>query len=316
MPRKRSKLSRKSIYIIIGLLIALVVSTVFSGATILQMSSEVSDLKGQVQSQQNLYSKLNSDYNNLQINYNTLNALHQGVENQYTILETTYMVSEALGIGHLLADYYSVVRDSYTNYWESLGWWVFGGGEQDKVDFAANLAKHNLGEIYWPDKEDTYYEFADEYSYTTAIRELNEIYNLMGIQSGDSSVERIEKILSFVNTYVHYESDYNNAFLAPVETLAFKSGDCDDYAILVATLFERAGIDSAIGLFRSGDISHAMVLVHLDNLRPYGYWSYSDLTGNGLQAGRWIMIEAQRMIERQHDPSWFEQWSIRVAAEV
>lgn len=315
MPRKRSKFPRKSICII-GLLIALVVSIGYSGATILQKSSEVSDLKTQVQSLQNSYYELNSNYNSLQASYNTLNALHQGVENQYNILQTTYQVSEALGIGHLLADYYSVVRDSHADYWESPGWWLFGGGEQDKVDFAADLAKHNLGRIYWPDKEDTYYEFADEHSYTTAMRELNEVHALIGIQSGDPSVEKIEKILSFVNTYVHYESDYNNVFLAPVETLAFKSGDCDDYSILVAALFEKAGIDSAIGFFSSGGSTHAMVLIHLDTISPYGFWSYSDLTGKGLSAGKWIIIEPQHTIERQHTPSWFEQWSIRVAAEV
>ncbi len=304
---------------IVALVAALCVCGVIAGfsiVTVFRMSSQISDLQVDYEDLEAQDEQNRNSLQSLQSSYSTLNSNYNQLSSQYNDLQTSHQVSEALGIGHLLADYYSVVRDSRTDYWESPGWWYFGGGEQDKVDFAADLAKHNLGRIYWPDKEDTYYEFADEYSYTTAARELNEVYNLIGIQPGDSSVEKIKKILSFVDNYIHYESDYNNAFLAPVETLAFKSGDCDDFAILVAALFEKAGIDSAIGFFRSGDIAHVMVLVHLDNLGSYGYWYYSDLTGNGLSAGKWIKIEAQRTIGNQHDPSWFEQWSIRVAAEV
>jgi len=37
--------------------------------------------------------------------------------------------------------------------------------------------------------------------------------------------------------------------LAPIETIARRSGDCDDFAILAAALFEYYGIESAIGFF-------------------------------------------------------------------
>lgn len=101
---------------------------------------------------------------------------------------------------------------------------------------------------------------------------------------------------------------------APVETLCFKSGDCDDFSNLGATLFEAVEIDSAIGFFSNNQSEyHAMALVQLDALYGYGSWHYDDLTSYGLGAGNWIIIEAQLPIDSQDD-SWIAQWGLDVAA--
>lgn len=297
---------------IVALVAALCVCGVIAGfsiVTVFRMNSQISDLQADYNNLEAQNEQNRNSLQSLQSSYSTLNSNYNQISSQYNDLQISYQVSEALGIGHLLADYYDEVRDLHTEWG-----WRWYGNEQDVIG-AVNLAKHVLGRIYWPSLKDTYYEFANEYSSTTATRELNEVYNLMGIQSGDSSVEKIRKILSFVDNYIHYESDYNNAFLAPVETLAFKSGDCDDFSILVAALFEKAGIDSAIGLFRSEDRGHAMVLVHLDDIHPYLSYHYSDLTDKGLAAGTWVVIEPQFTIEQQASAS-IGQWGLRAAAEV
>ncbi|MDM7999625.1 MAG: hypothetical protein QUS33_06400 [Dehalococcoidia bacterium] len=194
-------------------------------------------------------------------------------------------------------------------------WWGDTSTPQDKVNFAANLAKHGLGKVYWISYEDNYYGHANEHSYTTARKELDGVLSVIGIQVTDSSVQKIDRILDFMNTYIRYESDYNEQFLAPMETLGFLSGDCDDYAILAAALFEAVGIDSAVGFFKNGGSGHAMTLVRLDDISPYGCWCYSDLTGYGLQAGTWLIIEPQATIENQMT-DWVYQCKIQVAAEV
>jgi hypothetical protein len=51
--------------------------------------------------------------------------------------------------------------------------------------------------------------------------------------------------LDFIYTHISYEEEIDDVFLAPVETLGFKSGDCDDFSILAAAFFEEAGIDAA-----------------------------------------------------------------------
>lgn len=110
----------------------------------------------------------------------------------------------------------------------------------------------------------------------------------------------------------------NNVFLAPVETLSFKSGDCDDFSILAATLFECENIESAIGFFRNDDGDyHAMVLVRLDNLAGYsGFYYYDDLTHRDLSEGRWIKIEPQSPIESQGESTWMAQWVLDVVADI
>ena len=134
--------------------------------------------------------------------------------------------------------------------------------------------------------------------------------NLIGIQAFDNEVTKIDKILDFINDNLHYESDMDNDFLAPMETLGLKSGDCEDYAVLAGALFELVDIQSAIAL--SDD--HAIVLVRIDNLGTHGHLYYDDLTSYDLSSGRWILIEPQARIEQQLDA--LGDFNLNVASEI
>lgn len=213
-----------------------------------------------------------------------------------------------------MASYYNNLRQEIgptgaSNWWTSPDdYW------QLAIDFAANLALHNLAEIYWPSIEASYSDVVGEYSYETAKRIIDDVVGLIGTGGSDSSTVKIYKILAFIAKYITYEYDVNDIFSAPVETLGFRSGDCDDFTILAATLLEAVGIESAIGLFVNDDEEyHAMVLVHLEALEGYGYWYYSDLTSLGLEAGRWIIIEGQIPLADQ-DSDWISQWSVFAVA--
>ena len=185
---------------------------------------------------------------------------------------------------------------------------------QTAAEFAANLGLHDLRIIYWPNIENEYYNDVGEYSYDTARQKIDEILNLLNIKNYHTSTEKIRRVLDFIYSHIHYESEVNDIFLAPVETLGFKSGDCDDFTILAATLFEALEIQSAIGLFKNDyNQYHAMVLIHLEDLGNYDYWYYSDLTSYGLESGRWIEIEPQLPIQHQNDDR-LKQWNIIAAA--
>ncbi len=113
-----------------------------------------------------------------------------------------------------------------------------------------------------------------------------------------------------------YDYDMKERFFTPTETLSSGTGDCEDYSILVSSLFELAGIQSAVaGFTNSAGAGHAMVLVRLSSLGGYGHYYYDSLTGLGLSSGKWIMIEPQATIAYQQQSSWFEQWDIEAAAE-
>ncbi|MEM3013661.1 MAG: transglutaminase-like domain-containing protein [Candidatus Bathyarchaeia archaeon] len=121
---------------------------------------------------------------------------------------------------------------------------------------------------------------------------MDAVIDLIQVNTGQSTTERIRRILDFIDRNIHYEYDFGNVYQASPETLVFKSGDCDDFSILAAALFEAVGIDSAIGYFSykpaGGETQyHCMVLVNLNNLgEDYVYWYYSSITSMGLASGR------------------------------
>ncbi len=199
-------------------------------------------------------------------------------------------------IGNLLATYYESLRNDISI--------------SRSVDFAASLGMHDIAMINWSGtEEDDYYDDVGEYSWDTARDKIVEIIDLIGLHNNLSDVEKIQKILAFIDQYITYEADADEVFHAPVETLTFKSGDCDDFSILAAALFEYVDIDTAIAFFSNDGKYHAATLVHLDSLGDYGSWVYSNLTGRGLEVGKWIIIEPQVIIDRQYDV-WDPDWHL------
>jgi hypothetical protein len=216
-----------------------------------------------------------------------------------------------------LESYYDYLRQELgptgTKYWweevDSDYW-------QTSVDFAANLALHDIWRIYWPFIEEDYYGVMGEYSYDTAYSKILEVLSYIEIHPDDSAIVALQKILAFTNQYIHYELEVNDVFLAPVETLGYKSGDCDDFSILVSALCDEVGVESAIGFFvNEYDQYHAMILVNLNDLGGYDYFYYDDLTHGGLDPGRWIIIEPQATIDLQ-GTSWIEQWTLFAVSEL
>jgi len=224
-----------------------------------------------------------------------------------------------------LETYYDYVRSN--TYSSGLGlvdegeWREFPNYYDLSVTFAAELASHDIGNCWWPALEAAsgYYNRTGEYSYQTSSRIMDLAMITSGICPSDSEVAKIEKVLSFTNTFVHYEDRILDHMWFPCETLTFRSGDCTSFSILAAALLERAGIEAAIAFFSNSTIGHhAMVLVNLDNLGPFGYWYYEDLTAYGLDSGRWIIIEPQcpSLSVHQSTLDWIGYWDLVACTEV
>jgi len=265
------------------------------------------------------YTSLEGTYESLMQNHSSLVAAHRELERSYaslmencSILVGKLQMEQMFGIGNSLQSYYDVVRQEKGLDGTKGSW----NPDQDQVRFAAKLASHDLGNPYLPAIESEFEEIVGERSYEIAKKRIDEIITLIGVAEDDSAVEKIRKILNFTNLYIHYEYEINNVYRAPVETLGLRSGDCDDYTILVAAVFEAVAIDSAIGSFKNvKEDYHYMVLVHLEDLSGYAYRLFPDLTGLGLERGKWILIEPQYLIEHQGD-EWLEQWYLLAAAPV
>lgn len=255
------------------------------------------------------HDSLQNQYANLNESYALLEADHDDLSNLYSALSKCLEVEQTLNIGNSLESYYDLVRDEEG----FMGTWY---GDQRDVNFCAKLALHDLGCNSWPSLENRFYEDVKKHSYEMAREKMDAVIEFAEVNSYDSATEKIEKILRFLLDHIRYELEVNNVYLAPAETLGFRSGDCDDFATLGAALFEAAGVDAAIGLFRNRyNDYHSMVLVHLDGLEGYGYWKFDDLTDKGLAEGRWIVIEPQYTIENQGD-EWVQQWELLYAAPI
>jgi len=281
------------------------------------LSHQILELEYEADSLRETKTSLEESLTRKQTAYTLLESSYDVLQDDFLDLELTYRIEKELRIGNSLECYYDSLR-------EGLGptgseyWWYTPSQSvwQIEVDFAANLAQHDLWRIYWPDFETDYEEVVGENSYETAYGTLSAIIGHIDFSSIDSPIDKISKVLIFLSEYIHYEYDVNDVFLAPVETLGFKSGDCDDYSILASALLECVEVESAIGFFRNDlDQYHAMVLVHLDDIGDYGCYYYEDLTGYGLTEGRWVIIEPQTTIGHQYS-EWVEQWTLLAACEL
>lgn len=285
-----------------------------------ELRGERSRLEGQVEGLQESIGELEGRLRDLQSDYNELVEIHNDLVYRYNSLMEDYNEllykwerGETLRVRNSLAAFYDAVRydeglAGIKNPWED---------EDDQVEFAVSLVLHDLGREVWTEREEAYSAIVGNYSYEDAWRLLKRALEMIGVEPDDTSTEKVMRILEFTSSYIHYQPEGEDVYNSPVETLTLRSGDCDDFAILAATLFEAVGIDAALGLYENATGGrHYMVLIHLDDLEGYAYYYSDNLTAWGLQPGRWIEIEPQTRIERQGDEEWFPQWSLIVAREV
>ncbi len=224
-------------------------------------------------------------------------------------------IVDALKLDRMIMEYYGMIGDYYIITVPDD--WSLQMQKEADAEFAADLARHSIGEHSWPWPEECYYENTGRHSYDDAKKRLEFFLNISGVESEDSLATRIEKILAHVNDFVDYWPDLRERFNSPWETLAYRSGDCDDYSILVASLFELAGVDSAFACVNNSEgTDHALVLVHLEDLGSYDYISFQNLTDFGLSEGQWIQIEPQHTIDLQFDFEGKTEWLLQAAEEV
>ena len=282
-------------------------------ADIKSLREENSRLKDQISSLQNQVYDLQLQLNLEEANVSRIDEEFQALQNKYEALKRDYQVTNELKIGNSLTSFYDYLRHEKGFSGDA----SYRATDEDRVQFAVNLVLHDLNRFSWPSIEDEYYEKIGIHSYDAAWNMMQIALNNTGIEEDDTMVEEIEKTLAFLNNYLEYETEFDNIFRAPVETLSMKHGDCEDYAILASAFFEAVGIDSAIGFFKNiEDEYHAMVLIHIEDLGDHGFWYFDDLTTLGLREGRWIIIEPQYEIEHQEYDEWMSQWSLNVVAEV
>jgi len=123
-------------------------------------------------------------------------------------------------------------------------------------------------EVHLPDGyyyiylDNTYSAFTSKTVYVTVEACVNK-YTV------NDDMYKIAAIALWVADNINYVSDPRgfDYIQPPSETLRIGGGDCEDFAVLLASMYRSVGLDAAVGLIDTdgdGKIDHATALVHLN----------------------------------------------------
>lgn len=293
----------------------------------------IADTQNSIQELSDDLSKVQDSLTRKERDYDTMTQIYQGRisslneqieqlsiqntlwEDNYETLEENNRLYYLIHIATNLDSFYDLVREEKGLTGINV---IVGGLDQaqpTQISFASKLALHDLGFSCFPRMEEDYYEATGNSSYIMAHETLKQIIEELDISETDTDTQKIAKILELVNDEVYYKPEPTDIYKAPTETLRIGSGDCDDYSILAAALFEMVGVNSALGLFDNAEGEwHMMVLVNIEELEGYHYTHWHDLTNMGLDKGYWTIIEPQRRINNQVDG--LDMWNIHYAKQI
>ena len=174
--------------------------------------------------------------------------------------------------------------------------WSYGGKEYEmSYNFDPTIYASYVAQDHRITDEDDYIEFATPDDETMIL--FSEQLHRIAQENALSVNEEAQYLLSFVQS-LKYAEDNVTAGLGeyprfPVETLVDELGDCEDTSILLITIAEILGIDSALILIPDAfpDAGHAAVGLALDNISGTYYeldgteYFYSETTAVGWQIG-------------------------------
>jgi len=139
-------------------------------------------------------------------------------------------------------------------------------------------------------------------------------YSVSDVHATRDGIFKIVAIYTFVQTYVTYKKDTpQNYAQSPPETLRLKTGDCEDYAILMASLCESVGLDATVDFVYASygtenaseaqQKNHAMCMIYFNMNESALGSALSDLRSvyQIPYLGFWYIEEPSRLIVRDND---------------
>lgn len=266
--------------IIIGILIGSVIGFILGYGL---SSSEIEEWKEKYYLKTNEYESLSSKYNKLLNDYTSLRSEHLVLVNNYTQLRAVFEQLKNLSelfqrqtkevFYYRIFTIYNYKTDEYWYAWYKIPAADYYHYRFDVSTHAPALLNDRITQklVYktvtsWQDDEGA------------VIREIAS--DLWYISGGDEelfvnlAIQLVHQICYNITTYTKY----------PVETLVEGSGDCDNVAILTASILNAKGFDIVVLLVKADGGGHAMLGVNIrkppDDLYSYGrktswYYEYN-----------------------------------------
>jgi len=163
-----------------------------------------------------------------------------------------YSNAVAAGLSPALRAHYQELRSTiYGNYLSTRNY--------KNLRFYVAASLHDLSSLQWKACMNYKQRYGDCNAPVT--RELQSLAR--SIMSAPGRGSGIQKIYDYVNRNIRYEAESSNVPQFPYETLYLRKGDCEDQAILLASLLRVAGYDSALVRFADSrkDFYHVICVV-------------------------------------------------------
>ncbi len=99
----------------------------------------------------------------------------------------------------------------------------------------------------------------------TGVRDIA-VKSVVGYPSPNSLAARIFGIYNAVSNRIYYVSDpRKDEYVAdPMETWEARGGDCDDFSVLLASMYEAVGLDASIVEVYNTTYGHAFIIAHVE----------------------------------------------------
>lgn len=239
-----------------------------------ELSQEHESLIGRYEDLEKNYTSLILDHTSLFLNYASLSRTLEliGV-NLNNVDELQKFREVMIARTYLIYDYETGRWEWYNWHWLPITWYFY---ERTRIIHEPMLLEDRV--VHYSEM------LVREYVNHELIIK---IASLLWNESGGDPEKFVNYVLELVHQLPYNETEYAKS---PVETFIEGTGDCDNVAILAATLIENKGLDAVLiyGFACSGDGKcggHAMIGVSLpappDDLFRYGRESYWYVDYNG-----------------------------------
>jgi transglutaminase-like putative cysteine protease len=187
-------------------------------------------------------------------------------------------------------------------HWDNMSWakktWTF----RAQLRVPAGLYRTFVGRSHAVSSPHDYTKFFDNGPF---IREVAE--NLLALAPPEfGPLDRAAFLLAFVGQGIAYMSDRVSTGWAdwpkyPVETLADGCGDCEDMAILFASLAEAAGLNAVLVYFERENLAHMGAAIEVPPEPSWIPWDYE------FQGKHYLYCEATDPLSRFDHVGWVSE---------
>lgn len=237
----------------VGLVVILAISNVWF----------YTSLQNQLQNQRQQYNILNTNFQNLQQNYDTLSTNYDNLQQNYDSLQDIY---DALYTTHesLVEEYQGALKVPYTTIVGGNVTWVFRTLDESIESWFMPIETYNYY-VNNPKPTEYHYLTTDGQSFTIRNMELfvqPEFFSnvINSLTDGNSARDLVEEVFNLRVQLTLYSEDITDTPQWSAETMTRGAGDCEDFAILMASLLLAGNEDAYYGL--------TVQMVYMDAYNP------------------------------------------------